>query len=153
MEQTPQCIPLQDSRRSDVSQEQEGGDLITMTIKHIKDAVAEKFPAVRRCHTAEWWAQWKPHHAGHELHFDSVFDTGSETVLTPIVSTVLYLSAAVGGSTLVTDQSLDSNKVYFYFAILLALASDLHLSTPTPLPSFPSSVGNSNPRPPPSQLC
>jgi hypothetical protein len=60
---------------------------------------------------AEWWAQWKPHHAGHELHFDSVQDPATGRIRTPIVSTVLYLSDTVGGATLVTDQALDSYQM------------------------------------------
>jgi hypothetical protein len=70
-----------------------------------------RFPAVGTCRMAEWWAQWKPHHAGHELHFDSVQDPATGRIRTPIVSTVLYLSDTVGGATLVTDQALDSDKM------------------------------------------
>ncbi|KAL6759011.1 hypothetical protein V8C86DRAFT_3092264 [Haematococcus lacustris] len=49
----------------------------------------------------------RPHTAGHQLHFDSA-NEGNEgrqgAVSNPLVSSVLYLTDAVGGPTLVTPQ-------------------------------------------------
>ena len=75
--------------------------------------VTRMFPAAADAAVAEWWVHSRPHSSGHQLHFDSD-ETGLEgggRAEHPICSLVLYLGddrehAAVGGPTLVTDQTL-----------------------------------------------
>ena len=75
----------------------------------------EKFPAVRDCSVCEWWVHSRPHPSGHQLHFDSdetkIEDGGSPHH--PICSSVLYITEgdAIGGPTLMTDQTLASGTL------------------------------------------
>ena len=59
---------------------------------------------------AEFWAHCRPHCSGHQMHFDSD-DEGRDGIRNPIISTVLYLNDYLGGPTLVTNQSLTSDKL------------------------------------------
>uniref|UniRef100_A0A7S4BN54 Uncharacterized protein n=1 Tax=Chrysotila carterae TaxID=13221 RepID=A0A7S4BN54_CHRCT len=72
-------------------------------IKRLQKHAAEAFPLVKAATRAEWWAHCRPHHTGHQLHFDSD-DEGRGGVRHPIASCVLYLSGGVGGPTLITEQ-------------------------------------------------
>lgn len=58
---------------------------------------------------AEWWVHSRPHINGHQLHFDSDetrIQTGAGKVQHPIVSCVLFVTAGVGGPTVVTNQRI-----------------------------------------------
>ena len=57
---------------------------------------------------AEWWAHCRPHHMGHQFHYDSE-NEGQGQVKHPLYSTVLYLDSSVGGPTIITNQTLNSN--------------------------------------------
>lgn len=91
-------------------------------IKWVHRIAQQHFPQVAEACFAEWWAHCRPHSSGHQLHFDSA-DEGEGGVRNPIISVVLYLSGdgsgseeqqgeaayskhAIGGPTLVTDQTL-----------------------------------------------
>jgi len=75
-------------------------------IHHIKDLVAQNFPAVKHARHAEWWAHCRGHGFGHQLHYDSE-DEGRGRVRHPLISTVLYLSESdTGGPTIVTTQTI-----------------------------------------------
>jgi len=67
-------------------------------------------PHLPLCRYAEWWCHCRPHHSGHQLHFDSDAE-GQGGVRNPIVSTVCYLSGGIGGPTLVTDQHFSDTAV------------------------------------------
>lgn len=70
-----------------------------------RTAVAH-FPQAALARRAEWWAHHRSHTMGHQLHCDSD-NEGLNTVRNPIVSTVVYLDAEVGGPTLVTEQGFN----------------------------------------------
>jgi hypothetical protein len=63
---------------------------------------------VARANIAEWWAHSRDHASGHQLHFDTdeARIKRGDGIHTPIISTVLFVSAEVGGPTLVMDQSV-----------------------------------------------
>jgi hypothetical protein len=56
----------------------------------------------------------KPIHPGHTLHFDSVDPSSTQDheaqPLTPLVSTVTYLTTGIGGPTIVTDQGVNETQ-------------------------------------------
>ena len=95
---------------------------LEQVLRHICEvARGQGFPEVARATKVEWWAHCRPHTSGHQLHFDSEFvghpDHGGEEgpagepwskgrVRHPLLSAVLYLTAGVGGPTLVADQVL-----------------------------------------------
>ncbi|CAE8712647.1 unnamed protein product, partial [Polarella glacialis] len=77
---------------------------------HIAEIAASVAPQLagpgRRPGYAEWWCHSKPNCAGHLLHFDQ-----SSDAQVPSISTVLYLSSAdIGGSTLMTEQTISEEK-------------------------------------------
>ncbi|KAJ3126883.1 hypothetical protein HK098_007017 [Nowakowskiella sp. JEL0407] len=86
-------------------------------IAYLHSIAVKLFPQAADAKYAEWWAHNRPHHHGHQLHFDS--DNEGKTrqggkPRHPIVSSVLYLEdgfdvgsgTSVGGPTLVTNQRL-----------------------------------------------
>ncbi|OQR99263.1 hypothetical protein ACHHYP_07121 [Achlya hypogyna] len=73
-------------------------------IHYLKQLAMERFPKVKNAKFAEWWTHCRPHNSGHQFHFDSA-DEGRDGVRNPIVSTVMFLEAPVGGPTCVTDQA------------------------------------------------
>ena len=50
----------------------QAGHLLSTAIDEIRRHAAAHLAASCAACTAEWWVQWKPHPAGHELHFDSI---------------------------------------------------------------------------------
>lgn len=72
-------------------------------IAHIHQSVCRRFPRCKKARYAEWWTHCRPHNSGHQFHFDSA-NEGIGGVRNPIVSTVTFLEATVGGPTIVTDQ-------------------------------------------------
>eukprot|EP00937_MAST-01D_sp_MAST-1D-sp2_P007452 g7452.t1 len=102
---------------------------------------------------AEWWAHCRPHHSGHQLHFDSE-DEGRGELRHPLFSTVLYLSGAgIGGPTLVTAQrkgdSALPKEAYLAFPAanrLVAFAGDrLHGVIPGRGEARPTLAGSRTP--------
>jgi len=87
------------------SLDQEPSNLIEQIISFIWNKAKKYFPILSEAKMSEWWAHCRPHHDGHQLHFDSE-NEGQGTVRHPLVSTVLYLSEGIGGPTLVTTQKL-----------------------------------------------
>ncbi|KAL6759015.1 hypothetical protein V8C86DRAFT_2583355 [Haematococcus lacustris] len=97
-----QSHPTQTSPASSVA-----GNTLDSVIAVIWAHAGRLFPAAQAARWAEWWCHCRPHTAGHQLHFDSA-NEGNEgrqgAVSNPLVSSVLYLTDAVGGPTLVTPQ-------------------------------------------------
>ena len=92
------------------------------SIEHIIDylyrtVVTSLFPeAAAGCSVAEWWVHTRPHSSGHQLHFDSDETRTQSTGVAahPLVSLVVYVnecSELVGGPTLITDQTLPSQRL------------------------------------------
>mgnify|MGYP001104609757 FL=1 len=79
-------------------------------IAFVHSTVVKLFPKAAEARYAEWWAHCRPHSSGHQLHFDSD-DEGRGGVRNPIVSSVIFLDARVGGPTLVTNQPFGSRKL------------------------------------------
>ncbi|OQR96566.1 hypothetical protein THRCLA_07246 [Thraustotheca clavata] len=79
-------------------------------IHYIKKLATKRFPNVKNAKFAEWWTHCRPHNSGHQLHFDSA-DEGRDGVRNPIVSTVMFLEAPVGGPTCVTDQPFGGSSL------------------------------------------
>ena len=79
-------------------------------VRHAQRVAAKGFPNVMNATFAEWWVHCRPHNSGHQFHFDSA-DEGRGGVRNPIASTVLYLEAACGGPTCVTDQKFGEPKL------------------------------------------
>ena len=63
---------------------------------HVHNIVVAHFPQAAEARFAEWWAHCRPHHTGHQLHFDSD-DEGEGGVRNPIITTVLFLSGGGEG--------------------------------------------------------
>ncbi len=79
-------------------------------VAHLLRVLTPREPRLRRARYAEWWAHCRPHHTGHQLHFDSHNEgEGAQGPKHPLVSSVLYLSGGAGGPTLVTDQHALAN--------------------------------------------
>eukprot|EP00935_MAST-01C_sp_MAST-1C-sp1_P000847 g847.t1 len=82
-----------------------GGQLgLDTVLQHIWRVAAEAVPRVKAARFVEWWAHSRPHSNGHKLHFDYVSDGSDRPPRHPIISTVTFLTAGVGGPTLITDQ-------------------------------------------------
>ncbi|EQC34055.1 hypothetical protein SDRG_08269 [Saprolegnia diclina VS20] len=79
-------------------------------IHYLKNLAMERFPNVKNAKFAEWWTHCRPHHSGHQFHFDSA-DEGRDGVRNPIVSTVMFLEAPVGGPTCVSDQAFGGTSL------------------------------------------
>ncbi|KAJ1545186.1 hypothetical protein HK096_006685 [Nowakowskiella sp. JEL0078] len=86
-------------------------------ISYLHSIAVRLFPEAKNAKYAEWWAHCRPHHHGHQLHFDSDNEGNARQngkPRHPIVSSVLYLDdgcdefgvGSVGGPTLVTNQRL-----------------------------------------------
>lgn len=89
-----------------------GATTLDAIIQHVHRMVCEQLPAVRRARYAEWWAHCRRHSRGHQLHFDSDNEgEGADGPRHPIISTVVYLTCAVGGPTLITNQTLKSDRL------------------------------------------
>lgn len=91
---------------------------IEQVIDHLYSTVVTSlFPeAARDCTVAEWWVHTRPHSSGHQLHFDSDETRTQSTgdAAHPLVSLVLYVGEnadMVGGPTLITDQTLQSQRL------------------------------------------
>jgi hypothetical protein len=81
-------------------------NFIESVIQHIFSIVKREHPEKsKKIRMAEWWAHCRPHHMGHQFHFDSE-NEGQGELRHPLLSSVLYLDAACGGPTIVTNQSL-----------------------------------------------
>jgi len=90
--------------------------VLEQVIDRIFRIVSAKFPVVaEKAHVAEWWVHSRVHSSGHQLHFDSdetsIEDGGGKVPHHPIASCVLFLSADVGGPTIVTDQLLSDDQL------------------------------------------
>ena len=44
--------------------------LLGQAVRRLRDLAAARFPEAAGAAHAEWWAHWKPFHAGTELHYD-----------------------------------------------------------------------------------
>jgi hypothetical protein len=78
---------------------------VEQLIAHVHRLTAEQFPGVKKARYAEWWTHCRPHSSGHQLHFDSD-DEGQNGPRHPIISTVLFVQADIGGPTLITTQRI-----------------------------------------------
>ena len=78
--------------------------VINLIFKRIQMDDPEK---AKRIKYAEWWAHCRPHHMGHQFHYDSE-NEGKDVLRHPLFSSVLYLDSTVGGPTIITNQTLKS---------------------------------------------
>lgn len=81
--------------------------LVEQAIRAIYELLLKEFPdKAKHVKTAEWWCHSRPHHMGHQFHFDSE-NEGKGRIRHPLLSTVLYLSDnECNGPTLITNQKL-----------------------------------------------
>lgn len=109
-------IPLADMKHDESGSSKFGfvGDLIG---KILSCPLLTAFPDIPQTQFIEMWAHNRPHASGHQMHFDSD-DEGRGGVRNPIMSTILYITPdesesdptpCIGGPSLVTNQTLDSN--------------------------------------------
>lgn len=86
--------------------------LLARVIQQVYQQIAVTFkPIIANAATAcELWAHNRPLPTGHQLHFDTDNEGCDRTLLHPLVTCILYLSAAGvgGGPTLITNQRLVS---------------------------------------------
>jgi tetratricopeptide (TPR) repeat protein len=79
---------------------------IELLIQQIYEFVRMKYPErSKKIHVAEYWAHCRPHHLGHQFHYDSE-NEGHGELRHPLLSSVLYLQGNCGGPTVVTNQLL-----------------------------------------------
>lgn len=86
----------------------------------LRDLAVARFPKAAAARYVEWWAHCRPHGVGHQLHYDSD-DEGRGGVRNPLVSSALYLTGAVGGPTVVTEQRMGSGLAEKAWSVLPAV--------------------------------
>ncbi|KAJ3413729.1 hypothetical protein HDV05_007632 [Chytridiales sp. JEL 0842] len=80
-------------------------------ITYLHRTTCTLFPLARRAKYAEWWVHSRLHPYGHQLHFDSDDEGKSRTPTNhprhPLLGSILFLEADIGGPTLITNQRLN----------------------------------------------
>jgi hypothetical protein len=87
-----------------------GSMYMDKVIAEVRAALTPFFPALSKAKMAEVWVHNRPHHSGHQMHFDSD-DEGRGGIRNPIASCVVYLSDSCGGPTVVTSQRIDARTL------------------------------------------
>lgn len=87
-----------------------GSMYIDKVIAEVQAVLIPFFPTISKAKVAEVWVHNRPHHSGHQMHFDSD-DEGREGIRNPIASCVVYLSDSCGGPTVVTSQRIDAKSL------------------------------------------
>lgn len=85
---------------------------LDLVIQELLELLKPHFPKLEAARFAEWWAHCRPHHCGHQLHYDSD-DEGQGGARHPLVSSAVFVDApsGVGGPTLVTTQRLGDEQL------------------------------------------
>ena len=83
---------------------------LDQVLQHIWIVASKAMPEVKKATYVEWWAHSRQHCYGHQIHYDSIPGVEQGKPKHPIISTITFLSAECGGSTLITNQTIDNSK-------------------------------------------